>query len=70
WPPYSPDINPIKHKVYELAPHIDNIINKDRQKEVLANVLPRAWKLISRDIIEEVISSMPRRVKALIAAQG
>lgn len=77
WPPYSPDMNPIEHVwwhlkklVYQVRPDIDSITNKDRQKEALIEALPRAWKLIPRRIVEEVVNSMPRRIEALIAAQG
>lgn len=77
WPPYSPDMNAIEHvwwhlkkQVYILAPHLDAITNKDRQKDVLIDVLPRAWKAIPRRIVVNVIKSMPDRVEALIAARG
>ncbi|KAF2165957.1 hypothetical protein M409DRAFT_36816, partial [Zasmidium cellare ATCC 36951] len=77
WPAYSPDLNPIEHiwfhlkqKVYELRPDLDNEHNKDRQLEILQSVLPEAWRAIRRDIVVNVLNSMPRRIQAVINAGG
>jgi transposase len=77
WPPYSPDLNPIEHlwyhlkaRVYELRPDLDDITNKDRQREILCEVLPQAWRDIRDTIVNKVIESMPRRIEAVIQAGG
>lgn len=77
WPPYSLDLNPIKHischlkqAVYRLRPDLDNESSKDRQLEILTEVLPEAWRSIRRGIIEGVLDSMPRRVQAVLDAGG
>ena len=48
WPLYLPDLNYIEHIWYHLkdrlnkaAPHLEGIINKERQKEVIMEWLPR-----------------------------
>lgn len=77
WPPYSPDLNPIEHlwyhlkqMIYELLPHLDEIQGKPQQLEAIIDILPQAWQRIRTDIIKEVIDSMPRRLQAVIDAQG
>jgi len=77
WPPYSPDLNPIEHlwprlkeAIYDLRPNLDSITNKDEQQVVLNGVLPRAWLQIPVDVINKVLDSMPKRLQAVIDAQG
>jgi len=77
WPPYSLDLNPIKHLwprlkelIYELRPDLDSITNKQEQQRVLIEVLPQAWLRIDRKIIDGVLDSMPKRLQAVIDAGG
>ena len=77
WPPYSPDLNPIEHlwprlkeKVYDIYPGIDDVKNKEEQKRILCDVLPQAWALIPKDIVDRCLSSMPDRIQAVIDAEG
>jgi transposase len=69
WPPYSPDLNPIEHlwfdlkaAIYELNPHLDDIIGKELQREVLIDLLLKAWKIILTTKVRAVLESMPRRL--------
>jgi len=65
WPPYSPDMNPIKHLwpwlkqlIYKLAPDINSITNKDRQVDRSIEVLPMAWSKIPLKTVEGCLKSM------------
>ena len=47
WPPYSPNLNPIKHlwarlkeMIYERYPELDSIRSKVEQERILTEVLP------------------------------
>lgn len=77
WPPYSPDLNCIEHiwwhlkqMVYELLPGLDDIQGYEQQRQALIDILPEAWRRIRSDIVRNVIDSMPRRLQAVIDAQG
>lgn len=76
WPPYSPDLNPIEHLWPALKevmiswfPEIDSQ-PRQRQIELLTEHLPEAWRSIRPEIVERVVGSMPRRLAAVIEAQG
>ena len=78
WPPYSPDMNPIEHLwfrlkelVYEVNPDIEKVGgNVDKVQEALFDALAKAWQLIEKDYLHDLIWSMQARVKALIEAEG
>ena len=78
WPAYSPDLNPIEHiwaklkeLVYKLHPEL--IEQKQRGGEVptlLLDALQDGWKALPEDFITSCIESVPRRLQAVIDAQG
>ncbi len=78
WPAYSPDMNPIEelwaHLKVEL--HRRDPDTKSLQgtpaaiKQKLQERLSEIWWDIGEDVLDCLIDSMPRRVKALIAARG
>ncbi len=76
WPPYSPDLNPIKHcwqplkeNVHRLAPNLIYLSGAEAERR-LKEVLLTAWLLIPRSHYDKLIKSMPDRVKAVIEAEG
>lgn len=77
-PPYSPDMNPIenlwrrlKELVYKVEPMIEYVTGGvDNIREVLGEALIKAWRLIEQHYFDAVLESMPRRVEALLAADG
>jgi transposase len=78
WPLYSPDMNPIEHlwfllkeHVYKVNPHINDVVgDEDRIKEALFDALYKAWEALDKDYLHDLVWSMKRRVKALIAFEG
>lgn len=78
WPPYSPDMNPIKNLwrklkelVYKVNPTIDYVTGgEEAVKEALSKALLQAWQLIPQSYFNAVIKSMKRRVEALVKANS
>ena len=78
WPAYSPDMNPIE----QLWPHLKTELHRRYPDTKLLNGTPatikqklqdRLWEIwwdIGEEVLDRLIDSMPRRVKALIAARG
>ncbi len=76
WPPYSPDMNliehcwgPLKEKVHELVPDLLDL-SKAQAEERLGAVLPIAWQAIPRAHMDKLIAGMPKRVAAILEAEG
>ncbi|CAK9832776.1 Transposable element Tcb1 transposase [Anthophora retusa] len=67
-PPQSPDLNPIEHVWELLAREIDHTTVKS--KESLKEALKKAWSEITISETENLVLSMPRRLRAVIEARG
>jgi transposase len=78
WPPYSPDLNPIenlwallKAKIYEICPRLKENLPKNQETwELLLDTAERAWQELDPHYLVDLSESMPRRVKAVIEADG
>ena len=77
WPPYSPDLSPIEHlwwalkrKVLELHPELEDQGYTAEALDSLIAASKEAWTAIEDNVIIGCLESMPRRVEALIAADG
>ena len=78
WPPYSPDLNPIEHLwfhlkelVYKFNPDIERVEGNDEKiRETLFEALFKAWQSIDEYYLHDLVWSMERRVKAIIASEG
>ena len=78
WPPNSPDMNPIEHlwRVLKAALHKrfpDTSTLRggpDKVCEVLEGRLKIVWQEIRVEVLDGLISSMPRRAEALHNAKG
>lgn len=68
WPPQSPDLNPIEHvwshlKV-ALGPH------RSTSKSDMKEKVKKAWDDILPSVTEKLVLSMPKRLEAVIIANG
>ena len=77
WPPYSPDLNPIEHVwrhlkniVLEIHPELQHISGKENICEALETALREAWTMIGKDLLDNLIESMERRIAACIDTKG
>ena len=78
WPPNSPDLNPIENLWHPFKKHFhkwftENHLKCGRSKEALqqyADGLRKAWAEIGLELARRMVSSMPRRIQAVIAAVG
>lgn len=77
WPAKSPDLNPIenlwtllKQKIYEICPELKEMRNNDTTHTILIETAQQAWEELNLDYLVNLSESMPRRVKAVIDAEG
>ena len=77
WPRYSPDLNPIEHmwwalkkKLRELYPELEYMGESVAELDRFELCLMRAWSAIPDSFIKTLLTSMPRRLKAVIQAKG
>jgi transposase len=78
WPPHSPDLNPIenlwfllKNKIYEICPRLrQNMPRNEDTWQLLVDTAIEAWDQLDLDYLQNLAESMPRRVQAVIEAEG
>jgi hypothetical protein len=78
WPPSSPDMNPIEHlwavlkkELHQRFPDTKDLPGGPAAvKRALAERLALVWADISEETMAGLIASMPRRIEALLAAEG
>ena len=70
WPANSPDLSPIErdwsilgNKLEEMKPQPKNIASLER-------ALTNAWKLITKETLQNLFQSMSSRIQAVIEAKG
>ena len=68
WPSQSSDLNPIEHCFHLLKHALRG--KKTKNKVQLKNMARDAWESISKDHPKNLVESMPRRLKAVIASKG
>ena len=68
WPVQSPDLNPIENLWTILKQKVHN--SKPSSLDVLWETLNGVWNNIEESTIESLVASLPKRVKAVIAAKG
>jgi len=69
WPPNSPDLSPIEN-IWSI---LSNDVYKDPEPKTVDQLkrrLRKAWNSISLETLENLIKSLPRRMKAVIANKG
>jgi len=70
-------MNPIEHlwfllkeHVYKVNPHINDVVgDEDKIKKALFDALYKAWEALDEYYLHDLVWSMKRRVKALIASK-
>jgi transposase len=67
-PPYSPDLNVIENLWAYLKAKLRG--NHFRTKLELWYYMRKVWRSIRREILQELVDSMPRRIKDVISAKG
>lgn len=70
WPPYSPDLNPIEHMWEQLKRRIRRRNPVPSTIEQLRFAAQYEWNAIPQEYIQTLLSSMPRRMQAVIRARG
>ena len=68
WPAQSPDLNPIENVCSLLDAKVP--LDKRNNKIDLLKNLQSTFENISKDYIENLIKSIPRRLEAVIRAKG
>ena len=70
WPAQSPDLNPIEHLWDVLEKKLRSRKPLPKNKIELIDALNEEWLHIEPRITENLVLSMPRRVKAVIESHG
>ena len=70
WPANSPDLNPIENLWSILGDKIDEQKKQPSNIQGLEKIIKTAWQKIPRETLENLIFSMPSRVKAVLDAKG
>ena len=77
WPPYLPNLNPIKHLLWVLKKLVfkhylqyNNFSEAKEQWEGFCEALKKCWSMIPGRLIKALILSMPRRLEACRKAKG
>lgn len=70
WVPQSPDLNCLENAWDYLERHVRAIEPAPKDKEELFLALQRVWDAIPQSYFAGLVSSMPRRLAAVVKAKG
>ena len=70
WPSQSPDLNPIEHLWGHLKRRLEEYENPPKGILELWERVEKEWEDISVETCQNLIESMPRRMRAVIRAHG
>lgn len=70
WPAQSPDLNPIKHLWGHLKKTIGGHEKAPAGMLELWERIQKKWEDIPKEVCQNLIESMPRRVEAVLKAKG
>ena len=69
-PPQSPDLNPIEHLWEHLKRKLREYENHPSSITELWERTSKEWEAIPKEVVQNLIESMPRRVDAVLKAKG
>ena len=70
WARYRPDMNSIKHIWDEIGRGLDELDPQSVNLRQLGVLVQNLWQQIPLEGIQTLVSSMPRRVRALVDPRG
>lgn len=70
WPSQSPDLNPIEHLWDEVERRLRKLAVRITTADALFIHLQQVWSSITPDVCQRLISSMPERVRQVVANKG
>ena len=70
WPAQSPDLNPIEHLWEHLKRQLQKYDTSPKGVHELWERVVEEWNEISLEVCQNLIESMPRRINAVIKANG
>ena len=70
WPAQSPDLNPIEHLWWHLKRRLDEYEIPPTSQHELWERCEAEWEKIPKEVCQNLIESMPRRVAAVLKAKG
>ena len=70
WPSQSPDLNPIEHLWVHLKRALQKYSTSPKGVHELWDRVEVEWNEIAAEACQNLIESMPRRIKAVIRANG
>ena len=70
WPAQSPDLNPIEHLWYYIKRKLQKYKIPSKGVHELWERVAKEWNEIPSEVCQRLIESMPRRVAAVIKANG
>ena len=70
WPAQSPDLNPIEHLWTHLKRRLANYDVPPKGILELWDRVEKEWANIGPEVCQNIIESMPRRIKAVLKAKG